>query len=135
MDYLKLLKQARSQLPEEVLHHERFEIPEIKSLIIGNKTEIVNFTGAVDIINRDADQVIKYLNKELATSAELSGGKLILNGKFGNMIINDKFKKFVSTFVLCLECKKPDTKIIKDGRDYFLKCNACGARRYIKKLK
>lgn len=133
MDYLKLLKQARSQLPEEVLHHERFEIPELKSLMIGNKTEIVNFTGAADIINRDADQVIKFLNKELATSAELSGGKLILNGKFGNTIINDKFKKFVGTFVLCLECKKPDTKIIKEGRDYFLKCNACGARRYIKK--
>ena len=34
-------------------------------------------------------------------------------------------------FVYCKECGKPDTKLIKDERKYYIKCEACGAKRYV----
>nr|1K81_A Chain A, PROBABLE TRANSLATION INITIATION FACTOR 2 BETA SUBUNIT [Methanocaldococcus jannaschii] len=36
--------------------------------------------------------------------------------------------------VICRECGKPDTKIIKEGRVHLLKCMACGAIRPIRMI-
>ena len=32
-------------------------------------------------------------------------------------------------YVLCSECDRPDTKIVKDGRVLILTCETCGAHR------
>ena len=33
---------------------------------------------------------------------------------------------------LCPECKKPDTKLEKEGRVIFIRCMACGAKHPVK---
>ena len=35
------------------------------------------------------------------------------------------------TYVVCTECGRPDTKIVKEDRVMVLECEACGARRPI----
>ncbi len=132
-DYAKMLDSAIEQLPEVSDKTERFEMPVLKVLIIGNKTEIVNFSAASKHIRRDDKELLKYMSKELATFGELGGGKATFVGKFGTIVINDKFKKYVNSFVLCKECGKPDTHMEKSGRQEILKCEACGARRPIDK--
>jgi len=38
-------------------------------------------------------------------------------------------------YVLCSECKKPDTILIKENRMTFVKCEACGARKRVEDIK
>ncbi|WP_292460220.1 translation initiation factor IF-2 subunit beta [Methanothermococcus sp.] len=131
-DYDTLLKRAVSQLPEEVFKDVRFEIPHAESFVEGNRTMVKNFRDIAKAINRDVQFFAKYVMKELGTAGDVEGQRLILQGKFGNYIINSKIKNFVEEYVLCPECGKPDTKIIKEGRIHFLKCMACGAMKPIK---
>jgi len=134
-DYKTLLKKARAQLPKEVFKKERFDVPVLKSIVIGKKTEVINFVAAANTIRRKPDHILKYLTKALASPGIIEGNKVTFSGTFGNTIINEKFNKYLIDFVLCKECKKPDTKILKDSGHDFLKCEACGARRPIQKLK
>lgn len=134
-DYDKLLEQARKQLPKTVLNQERFEIPHVKSMIIGSKTEFINFAEAAGIIRRKPEEILKFLSRELASFGEIDNRKVVFKGKFGNTMLNDKFRKYVSEFVLCKECGKPDTAVLREGRQRFLKCEACGAKRTLGRMK
>lgn len=131
-DYDTLLKRAYSQLPEEVFKDVRFEVPNPESIIEGNRTVIKNFRDIAKVINRDVQFFAKYVMRELGTAGNVEGQRLILQGKFSNYLINSKIKEFIDEYVLCDECGKPDTKIIKEGRLHFLKCMACGAIKPIK---
>lgn len=132
MDYASMLNKAKEELPEDVKCSARFEIPKVKGHIQGNKTIVNNFMQIVDMIHRDAQHLLKYLLKELATPGEISKNTLILGSKISASKINEKIEKYVSEFVLCKECCKPDTKIIKEGEFSFLKCMACGAKHPVK---
>ena len=43
-----------------------------------------------------------------------------------------RLKAYLNTFVLCSECGKPDSRLVKDGRVLVLECDACGAHRPVK---
>jgi len=132
MDYEALLKEAKKQLPEIKESESRFEIPLVKGHIQGNKTIITNFQQIVDKLGRPKEQLLKFLQRELATPAVMEGPRLVLGRKIPSGLINKKVELYCKDFVLCKECKKPDTQIIKDGRVMLLKCTACGARHPIK---
>ena len=121
-------------MPKSAYNTERFEIPKLNVMVIGNRTNISNFVKTIKDLRRDSTTVLKYFSKELATSGEIKGTQAEFIGKFGVIEINKKFKRFLDEFVLCKECSKPDTTIQKDGRNFFLKCEACGARRPISKM-
>ncbi len=134
MSYEELLKRARKQLPESVLVRERWEMPKITSFIIGNRTIIKRFLEVCDYIRRDPKHLLKYLAKELGTQGEIEGSDVVFQGKFNNATITKKFERYVKEYVLCNECGKPDTKLIKEGRILLLKCEACGAIRSVEKI-
>jgi len=131
-DYKNLLEEAKKKLPEVKATGERFEIPKVKTIIQGNKTVITNFSQIASTLRRPADQIVKYLQREIATPACLDSPRLYLGRKISDEIINKKIIHYCNDFVLCKECKKPDTKIIKEDRFLFMKCMACGARHPIK---
>lgn len=132
MEYEKLLKKARKELPESVLKSERFEIPRVKGHIQGNRTIISNFFQIADFLRRKPEHVLKFILKELATPGELSKSALIIGRKVAASLINNKIELYVNTFVLCPECKKPDTKLQKEKNVVLMKCLACGASKPIK---
>ncbi len=132
MDYEELLKKARKELPKTIISsRERFEIPKVTGHVEGNKTIITNFLQVCDIFGRDSAQLLKYLQKELATPAVLENQRLIFGRKLSSNFINQKIEQFAKTFVLCKECGKPDTKLIREDRFLFLKCTACGAKHSV----
>lgn len=131
-DYLKMLKRARAQLPETVFQKSRFEIPKITGMHEGKKTIVTNFGKVCDKIRRDQKDVLKFLSRELASPAQLAGGRATFTGKFSSDQINNKIKKYVDQYVVCKECQKPDTKLIKENRITFLKCMACGAKHSVR---
>lgn len=132
MSYKELLKRARSQLPSETIEHKRFEIPKPRSSTIGMRTFIHNFKEICDTLNRDPNHVLKFLSKEMATAGTLQGTRAVFQGKFFRQTIDRLIKRYVDEFVVCPVCKRPDTKIVKERRFYFIICEACGARSSIR---
>ncbi|MCG2824959.1 MAG: translation initiation factor IF-2 subunit beta [Thermoplasmatales archaeon] len=128
-DYKSLLERARKKLPEKVKEHSRFEIPTCQILYEGNTTVIRNFADIADVINREPQHLMASLLKELGTAGNIDGRRAFLKGKIIGRQIESKFKDYVETFVLCSECRKPDTHLEKEGRILLLRCDACGAHR------
>ena len=125
-DYSKLLKEAKAKLPELKQTTERFEIPKVTGHIQGNKTVIANFSQICTVLRREPSQLIKYLQRELATPASAEGQRLVLGRKTTSSVINEKITKYAKEFVLCKECGKPDTSMKKTDRIISIKCEACG---------
>ena len=135
MDYSKLLKKAREELPDTSEITDRFEVPNVRGHIQGNRTIISNFSQISSTLGRDQSHMLKYILKELATPGEIKKKAVIIGRKVSASMINDKIKGYVKDFVTCKECGKPDTKLVKEGRVEFMKCTACGAKYPIKTIK
>ncbi|MFH1126591.1 MAG: translation initiation factor IF-2 subunit beta [archaeon] len=134
-DYNSLLKRAKEQLPVTVLKQERLEMPKLNVMIMGNRTMIKNLTEAAGVIRREPGHLLKYLAKELATQGGMEGQTGVFQGKFGGFMVNKKFEKYVEEYVLCSECSKPDTNLLKKGRLVFIKCEACGAEKPVRSVR
>jgi translation initiation factor 2 subunit 2 len=135
MKYEEMLRRARKAIPKEVFERPRFEIPRGDSFIQGNRTIIVNFKPIASYLNRDPNHLLKYLLGELATFGTLDGARAIFTGRFGSQAINQKIEKYINEFVTCSECKKPDTRLIREDRITFMKCMACGAKKPVRSLR
>ena len=131
-NYAQLLKRAREKLPEVALKSERFEIPKVKGHVQGNKTFIANFIDICNIFRRVPAQLLKYLQRELATPASIDGPRLVLGRKLTSALINSKIEQFARDFVLCQECNRPDTQLKKEGNVLVMQCAACGAKHPVK---
>lgn len=132
--YKDMLERALSELPEKVFEKSRFEIPKSDSFTMGNRTVVKNFQEIAQKMNRDPDHLMKFLSGELATSGNFESRGAVFQGRFSNNQINEKIEKYASTYVLCHECKKPDTRFFREGRIVFLQCEACGARHSVRSI-
>ena len=127
-DYKSLLKNAKDNLPEIEKSEERFQIPKVKGHIQGVKTVISNMNQIADAVHRPIKHILKFLTRELATTAEQVKALVIFGSKISAAKINEKIESYANEFVICKECNKPDSKLSKDGDIYYFKCQACGAR-------
>ena len=131
-NYNKLLDRARAKIPDKVMEKSRFEPPKPDSTIEGNRTFIKNWHQIVTALHRDERHLLKFLTKELATSADIEGQRAVFSGKHQKATLNDLLNRYLKDYVICPECGKPDTNIIKEDRINFLICEACGARTSVK---
>jgi translation initiation factor 2 subunit 2 len=130
-DYENLLDRAYSKI-KKVETSERFEIPKIESFVEGSRTVVSNLNQTISFLRRDLDHFVKFLSKELATQITFKGDKAIFNRKLLPDQINDKVKAYVEEFVLCPQCGKPDTQLLKEKGFLFLHCLACGAKHSVR---
>ena len=130
--YESLLKRAQELLPQKTTAAERLEVPKVLGHIQGNKTIVSNFHNIADVIGRPLDHFLKYILKELATSGEITKTALIIGTKVPASRINEKIQQYLKDFVICPECKRPDTKLEREDNVTFIKCSACGARHAVK---
>ena len=132
MDYEKMLDMAIEKLPKRVFETSRFEIPKVRGHIQGSKTVISNFPQIAETLGRPPEHLLKYVLKELATPGDLQKSLLIIGRKISASQINDRIIDYATEFVICQECKKPDTKLKKEGTVTVLQCEACGARHPVR---
>jgi len=128
LDYRKMLDEAYAELPPSVFEHKRFEVPRPNATVSGSRTIFHNFKEICDTINRNPNHVLKFLSKEMATAAAMEGGRVIFQGRFETETLERLIKRYVEQYVICPVCRRPDTKIVKEKRLYFLECEACGAK-------
>ncbi len=133
--YEALLKKAYANVTEQSESTDRFVVPEAKVYIEGKTTILENFAEIADVVRRDQDHLMKYLLGELGTAGKIDGTRAIFNGKFEPSLINGLVKGYVDDYVICSECGKPDTRLVKDERVMLLRCDACGGHRPVRKRK
>jgi translation initiation factor 2 subunit 2 len=134
MNYEKLLDEAYSNIKKSDSSGERFEIPKVEGHFEGKKTILTNFGQIASHLRRKPEHFLKFLLKELAASGQAEGDRLVLNIKVPSTKINQKIEEYVNEFVLCKECKKPDTELVREpsNRVTFLHCLACGAKHSVR---
>ncbi|MFA5174129.1 MAG: translation initiation factor IF-2 subunit beta [Candidatus Pacearchaeota archaeon] len=130
-DYEKLLNEAYENV-KPIEHTERFEIPKIQGHVEGNKTILTNLQQIASYLRRDQEHLLKFLLKELATSGSIKQNRVVLQTKISSNKINDKIEQYANEFVLCKECKKPDTELKKEAGFMFMHCLACGAKHSVR---
>jgi translation initiation factor 2 subunit 2 len=131
-EYLQLLERAKTNLPADVAEHERFQLPDLDILYEGKATVFRNFTDVVNVIRREEKDVVQYLLRELGTAGSQDGRRLVFQGRLLRAQIEEKLQNYIATYVMCSECNRPDTHLIREGRTLVLKCEACGAHRPIR---
>lgn len=132
MKYEELLDEAYKQVKKSDTSSERFEIPKVEGHIEGKKTIWTNFFQIASYIRRTPEHFQKFMLKELASAGQKEGDRLVLNNKIPSAKINQKIEQYVREFVLCKECGKPDTELIREDRMNFVKCLACGAKHSVR---
>ena len=130
--YEKLLDSAYKNLKPIDKSSTRFEVQKIEGHLEGTKTILTNFPQIASYLRRDQDHLLKYLLKELATSGSIKNSRVILQRKINSQKINEKIEAYTKEFVLCSQCKKPDTEILKEKGFSFIHCLACGAKHSVR---
>ena len=134
-DYEKLLNRSIDSLPEKLTSKERFQMPRGVIFYEGNTTILKNFADIAGDVNREAQHFLSFLLKELGTAGEADGERAIFQGKIPEEKVLDRIREYVERYVLCRECDRPDTNLIKKNRTLLLKCEACGAVHPVKARK
>ena len=133
-DYEKLLDEAYKKVKQVDSSGKRFEIPKVEGHFEGKKTILTNFFQIASHIRRKPEHFQKFILKELAASGQKEGDRLVLNIMVPSEKINRKIEQYVKEFVLCRECGKPDTEILKEDRLTQIHCLACGAKHPVSKI-
>ncbi len=132
-EYIAYLDRALSKIPEIKGSGERFVVPEPKLLTEGKTTVLENFAAIADKLNREPEHLFKFLLRELGTAGKSDDSRAIFQGRFSQDTVGAIIDAYVSEYVTCSECGRPDTHLIKSGRVLTLRCDACGAHRPIAK--
>ena len=135
LDYKKLLKKVLDDPSTKKVVEDRFKLPKAEIFYEGNTTVIKNFDKISDAVNRDPDLILKFLLGGVGTAGELDGSRVVFQGKIPPKHMQDKLKEYVDTYVMCSECNRPDTHLVKQGRTILIRCDACGAFRSVRSIK
>ncbi len=128
MDYDEQLDRALEATPDIEADSERFEVPDPQVRQEGNVTVYENFQETVNRLGRDPDHVLRILQNELGTAAQIDeSGRARLTGEFAARRVRDAIETYTERFVICSECGLPDTHLEEQKGTLVVRCEACGA--------
>ncbi|OMP04946.1 Translation initiation factor IF2/IF5 [Corchorus olitorius] len=116
----------------------RYKMPQMQTKIEGRgngiKTNIVNMVDIAKALARPASYTTKHFGFELGAQSEFDEktGTCRVNGSHGTAKLAGLLDKFIKKYVLCYECRNPETKmLINKNQAIQLKCAACGSVSYV----
>jgi translation initiation factor 2 subunit 2 len=129
VDYDEQLERALDETPDIEESGDRFDVPDPNVRQEGNATVYENFQATLNRLGRDEEHVLKFVQNELGTSAQIDEkGRARLTGSFSAERIENTIEKYAEQFVRCPECGLPDTRLEREHGALILRCEACGAR-------
>lgn len=134
-DYLAGLDRAMKKMPDTKGPKERFVMPVPKVFYEGKTTVLENFGAFADAFDREPEHFMRYLLQEMGTAGKIEGHRGVFQGKFAEQAISRQIDSYFEEYVVCSECRLPDTHLTKSDRILMLKCDACGAQRPVRKRK
>lgn len=122
--------------PDSNANSRRIKIPQIKIERKGKKTIFSNFVTVCQSMKRDPEHVKQYICTEQNTDASIDGtGALLITGRLQPNVIEMYILQYVHTYVKCPVCGSGETKLEKNNRLLFIKCNQCTAQRTVQQIK
>ncbi len=129
MEYDDQLDRALDETPDIRAETSRFDVPDSDVRTEGNVTVYENFQATLDRLDRDESHVLKFLQNELGTAAQIDErGRARLTGSFRHDRVAAVIDEYVEEYVLCPECGLPDTHLEREQGALLIQCDACGAR-------
>jgi len=94
----------------------------------GIKTVIENMAEIAKAMDRPAEYPTKFIGFELGllTKCEVEQNKFVVNGKHDAEDLASCLDKFIEKYVLCKQCRNPETDLSVKGEIINSKCRACG---------
>lgn len=130
MSYEEYLDRAYENMDEQLnTSNKRFDPPTPQYEIDGNFTVFRNLKSTADYLNRDTRELFTFIKEELATNGSIDGQRGRFKGDFNGKDLENIINEFIDIYVLCTECKSPDTKYEEVAGVEIVKCTACGATR------
>ncbi|MFC6905064.1 translation initiation factor IF-2 subunit beta [Halalkalicoccus tibetensis] len=133
MDYSASLDRAMDEVPDIEGSSERLSIPDAQAQKDGAFTRLTNLGEIADQLNREAEHLHRFIQRELGTSGKFDDGRGRYNGNFGGEELDAAVSSYVEEYVRCSECGLPDTRLVREDRTPMLRCDACGAFRPVTK--
>ena len=124
-------------LPRSKTHHTATRCPASSGKVEGRgngiKTVLVNVIDLGLALNREAPEITKFFGCEVGAQTTYAADteRAIVNGAHRDGDLQNHLSKYIENFVLCKNCKLPETYYkIKDGL-ISQKCNACGSKEAV----
>jgi len=115
----------------------RYKMPKVMGKIEGRgngiKTRIVNVIELAASLHRDPGEVTKFFGCELGSQTKWveEEEKALVNGAHSDVTLQQLVFRYIQKFVLCPECKLPETDYKIKSEAIFHKCAACGAKELV----
>ena len=127
--YQALLARAHEKLPPVRTGGERFQVPDPDVMTDGKNTVIRNLQDIAGVMRREPAHIIGFLAKEFGCPGVLDLPRGVLKSRLTKDQLAQRLRDYTVKYVICSECKRPDTHLKKEGRFMLLVCEACGAQR------
>lgn len=110
----------------------RYRMPKLTAKVEGRGNGIKTvITNVVDIglsLHRDPQEITKFFGCEIGSQTSFSADRHIVNGAHNAPDLQNHLSRYIENFVLCKQCRLPETEYkIKSGL-ISQKCAACGEK-------
>ncbi|KIS70017.1 putative translation initiation factor eIF2 beta subunit (isoform A) [Mycosarcoma maydis] len=133
----RVFKTLRAQNPALSGDKKKFTMVPPQVARDGSKKTV--FANVVDIckrMHRQPEHVIQFLFAELGTIGSVDGSqRLVIRGRFQPKQIENVLRRYITEYVICKTCKRPETKLTKENRIFFVTCEKCGSQRSVSAIK
>ncbi|KAJ1020784.1 hypothetical protein NDA16_004174 [Ustilago loliicola] len=133
----RVFKTLRDQNPTLSGDKKKFTMVPPQVARDGSKKTV--FANVVDIckrMHRQPEHVIQFLFAELGTIGSVDGSqRLVIRGRFQPKQIENVLRRYITEYVICKTCKRPETKLSKENRIFFVTCEKCGSQRSVSAIK
>lgn len=109
------------------LGKDRYRMPKIQCQSRkNNKTYLLNLDAIAKALDRNSEELLKYLGFALTTQCNTK--QICLNGVFPAEKLQEELFSYIKKYVLCYKCKNPETKskYSKSSKSIKIGCIACG---------
>ena len=104
--------------------------PDIQPM--NRKIYIKNFADVCKSINRETEEVSRYVAIELKVQTSISiDGQLVIHGSYRKNEVQAIIVKYITNYVKCPACKSYNTIISKVQKVTYIKCDKCNASNAI----
>jgi translation initiation factor 5 len=115
----------------------RYKMPAVFGKIEGSgngiKTVIPNISDVGNSLHRSPGEVNKFFGTELGalTRYDAETDKAVVNGAHTDGTLQDLMHRYIEKFVLCPNCRLPETEYKIKSDCIFHRCKACGAKEMV----
>lgn len=115
----------------------RYKMPAVFGKIEGSgngiKTAIPNISDVATSLHRSPGEVNKFFGTELGAQSRYNAetDRAIVNGAHNDDVLQDLVHRYIEKFVLCPNCRLPESEYKIKNDIIYHRCKACGAKETV----